>query len=286
METIKNHYLDIPEERKLRIFREEDERFYSFWEKMLDDKQSFYQQPLKRMSSDAWYSLGAFFTASKYGQHQASPAYIKRALELLNNVYLLANHSDQVVEFSVGHRQFSEVGNRSIAEGTMDAWLDEICLAMAARDWRCVELMTIMDESLVSIKTPFNVALVEFVSGVFSNSSALPELLQTVMEKSSPQYLESTRVPYVHSLFIPFVNVFVAIIDGDESHYQEALRDALEAHYQFYMNEDVRYSPKGNVSLKLTGLAALAYDKYGWTIPEAAYLPKWLVYGEHDLRSA
>ncbi|MFV8436909.1 immunity 49 family protein [Vibrio owensii] len=286
METIKNHYLDIPEERKLRIFREEDERFYSFWEKMLDDKQSFYQQPLKRMSSDAWYSLSAFFTASKYGQHQASPAYIKRALELLNNVYLLANHSDQVVEFSVGHRHFSEVGNRSVAEGTMDGWLDEICLAMAARDWRCVELMTIMDESLVRLKDPFDVALVEFVKGVFSNSSALPALLQTVMEKSSPQYLESTRVPYVHSLFIPFVNVFVAIIDGDESHYQKALRDALEAHYQFYMNEDVRYSPKGNVSLKLTGLAALAYDKYGWTIPETAYLPKWLVYGEHDLRSA
>ncbi|TOB98303.1 hypothetical protein CGJ96_08915 [Vibrio parahaemolyticus] len=273
MEPMKNHYLDIPEERKLRIFREEDERFYSFWEKMLDDKQSFYQQPLKRMSSDAWYSLDAFFTASEFGQHQASPAYIKRALELLNNVYLLANHSDQVVEFSVGHRHFSEVGNRSVAGGTMDAWLDEICLAMAARDWRCVELMTIMDESLVRLKDPFDVALVEFVNGVFGNSSALPELLQTVMEKSSPQYLESTRVPYVHSLFIPFVNVFVAIIDGDE------------AHYQFYMNEDVRYSPKGNVSLKLIGLAALAYDKYGRTIPETAYLPKWLVYGEQDLCS-
>ncbi|MBC8660682.1 immunity 49 family protein [Vibrio parahaemolyticus] len=285
MEPMKNHYLEIPEERKLRIFREEDECFYSFWEKMLDDKQSFYQQPLKRMSSDAWHSLHAFFTASKYGQHQASPAYIKRALELLNNVYLLANHSDQVVEFSVGHRHFSEVGNRSVAGGTMDAWLDEICLAMAARDWRCVELMTIMDESLVRLKDPFDVALVEFVNGVFGNSSALPELLQTVMEKSSPQYLESTRVPYVHSLFVPFVNVFVAIIDGDEAHYQQALRDALEAHYQFYMNEDVRYSPKGNVSLKLIGLAALAYDKYGWTIPETAYLPKWLVYGEHDLCS-
>ncbi|MFG6247240.1 immunity 49 family protein [Vibrio diabolicus] len=244
METIRNHYLDIPEERKLRIFREEDENFYSFWERMLDEKQFFYKQPLKRMKGDAWYSLDAFFTASEFGQHQASPAYIKRALELLNNVYLLANHSDQVVEFSVGHRHFSEVGNRSVAGGT-----------------------------------------IEFISGVFSNSSALPALLQTVMEKSSPQYLESTRVPYVHSLFIPFVNVFVAIIDGDESHYQEALRDALEAHYQFYMNEDVRYSPKGNVSLKLTGLAALAYDKYGWTIPEAAYLPKWLVYGEHDLCS-
>lgn len=237
------------------------------------------------MKGDAWDSLQAFFTASEFGQHQASPAYIKRALELLNNVYLLANHSDQVVEFSVGHRHFSEVGNRSVAGGTMDAWLDEICLAMAARDWRCVELMTIMDESLVRLKDPFDVALVEFVNGVFSNSSALPELLQTVMEKSSPQYLESTRVPYVHSLFIPFVNVFVAIIDGDEAHYQEALRDALEAHYQFYMNEDVRYSPKGNVSLKLIGLAALAYDKYGWTIPETAYLPKWLVYGEHDLCS-
>ncbi len=200
-------------------------------------------------------------------------------------MYLLANHSEQVVEFSVGHRHFSEVGNRSVAGGTMDAWLDEICLTMAARDWRCVELMTIMDESLVRLKDPFDVALVEFVNGVFSNSSALPELLQTVMEKSSPQYLESTRVPYVHSLFIPFVNVFVAIIDGDEAHYQQALRDALEAHYQFYMNEDVRYSPKGNVSLKLIGLAALAYDKYGWTIPETAYLPKWLVYGEHDLCS-
>ena len=47
MEPIKNHYLDIPEERKLRIFREEDERFYSFWEKMLDDKQSFYQKSYK-----------------------------------------------------------------------------------------------------------------------------------------------------------------------------------------------------------------------------------------------
>ncbi|HBC3400791.1 immunity 49 family protein [Vibrio parahaemolyticus] len=283
MEPIKNHYLEIPEDRKLRIFREEDERFYSFWERMLDEKQSFYRQPLKRMKGDAWDSLEAFFTASEFEQHEASPVYIKRALELLNNVYLLANHSDQVVEFSVGHRHFSEVGNRSIAEGTMDAWLDEICLAMAARDWRCVELMTIMDESLVRLKDPFDIALVEFVNGVFSNSSALPELLQTVMEKSSPQYLESTRVPYVHSLFIPFVNVFVAIIDGDEAHYQEALRDALEAHYQFYMNEDVRYSPKGNVSLKLTGLAALAYDKYGWTIPETAYLPKWLVYGEQDL---
>lgn len=166
MEPMKNHYLDIPEERKLRIFREEDEDFYSFWERMLDEKQSFYKQPLKRMKGDAWDSLQAFFTASEFGQHQASPAYIKRALELLNNVYLLANHSDQVVEFSVGHRHFSEVGNRSVAGGTMDAWLDEICLAMAARDWRCVELMTIMDESLVRLKDPFDVALVEFVNGV------------------------------------------------------------------------------------------------------------------------
>ena len=41
METIRNHYLDIPEERKLRIFREEDENFYSFWERMLDEKQFF-----------------------------------------------------------------------------------------------------------------------------------------------------------------------------------------------------------------------------------------------------
>ncbi len=30
MEPMKNHYLEIPEERKLRIFREEDEDFYSF----------------------------------------------------------------------------------------------------------------------------------------------------------------------------------------------------------------------------------------------------------------
>ncbi|EML0288893.1 hypothetical protein V9654_004143, partial [Vibrio parahaemolyticus] len=81
MEPMKNHYLDIPEERKLRIFRKEDERFYTFWEKMLDEEQSFYQQPLKRMSGDAWQSLHAFFMASEFGQHQASPAYIKRALE-------------------------------------------------------------------------------------------------------------------------------------------------------------------------------------------------------------
>ncbi|MCV5746112.1 hypothetical protein OFN42_38490, partial [Escherichia coli] len=61
METIKNHYLDIPEERKLRIFREEDENFYSFWERMLDENQSFYKHPLKRMKGDAWDSLEAFF---------------------------------------------------------------------------------------------------------------------------------------------------------------------------------------------------------------------------------
>lgn len=61
MEPMKNHYLEIPEERKLRIFREEDERFYSFWERMLDEKQSFYKQPLKRMKGDAWDSLQAFF---------------------------------------------------------------------------------------------------------------------------------------------------------------------------------------------------------------------------------
>ncbi len=283
MELIKNHYLEIPEERKRRLFKEDDASFHSFWEEILDEKGQFYQLAGQRMKGDAWVSLEAFFTASEFEQHQASPVYVKRALELLNNVYLLANQSGQVVEFSIGHRHFSEVGNRSVAEGTMDAWLDEICLAMAARDWRCVELMTITDESLVQLKDPFDVALIEFVNGVFGNSLALPELLQNVMEKSSPQYLESTRVPYVHSLFIPFVNVFVAIIDGDEEHYQNALRDALEAHYQFHMQEDLRFAPDGNVSLKLIGLAALAYDKYRWTVPETAYLPKWLVYGEHDL---
>ena len=66
MEPIKNHYLDIPEERKLRIFREEDGDFYNFWEEMLDEEQSFYQQPLKRMSGDAWQSLHAFFMASEF----------------------------------------------------------------------------------------------------------------------------------------------------------------------------------------------------------------------------
>ena len=62
---MKNHYLDIPEQRKMRIFREEDERFYSFWEEVLDDKESLYQQPLKRMKGDAWHSLHSFFTADR-----------------------------------------------------------------------------------------------------------------------------------------------------------------------------------------------------------------------------
>lgn len=282
MKLIKNHYLDIPEERKLRLFKEDDARFHSFWGKMLDEEGSFYQHPSQRMKSDIRFSLEAFFMASEFNQHQASPVYIKRVLELLTNVYEIATQPGKMVEFTIGHRQFTEVGDRFIAECIMDDWLDEICLAIATRHWRCVEMMTIMDESLIRLKDPFNIALVEFVNGVLGNSAQLPKLLRDVMEKSSPQYLESTRVQYVHSLFIPFVNVFVAIIDGDEERYQNTLRDALEAHYQFHMQEELRFAPKGNVSLKLIGLAALAYDKYGWTIPDTAYLPKWLVYGEYD----
>ncbi|MDJ1497237.1 immunity 49 family protein [Cytophagaceae bacterium DM2B3-1] len=94
-------------------------------------------------------------------------------------------------------------------------------------------------------------------------------------------------VPYLEFLFLPLIDVYLAILEKKEAKFNESLYKALSQHKTFYESEDEykesrRGLPEGWVSLPLTAACVLAHQKGLKPEIESDYIPEWLIKAEFD----
>jgi|GEM_PF-7121427 len=93
-------------------------------------------------------------------------------------------------------------------------------------------------------------------------------------------------IPYLQSLFLPLVDIYLAAFLEQEDIFNQTLYDALVKHKAYYESEENGESrsslPQGWVSLPLTAACAIAHDRGMKREVESDYIPEWLVKGEFE----
>lgn len=93
---------------------------------------------------------------------------------------------------------------------------------------------------------------------------------------------ESTprSVKYIHAITLPYLRTLRYLEAKDEAGFAEALTNGLRGHKAFYSTKKYRQEFGGLVSLMLTGVAALAYDRGLRFDVQSDYMPQSWVTGE------
>ncbi|MBB1454340.1 immunity 49 family protein [Pseudoalteromonas sp. SG43-5] len=204
-------------------------------------------------------------------------------LDLLHAHYNLVSNPGQRHIFTLKEHVFRLEGRAEHRSIMVDNWLLQLSLALCLRDADAVELICRCEEDWLEYPDAFDFALLKFMRNIFVQDADQTVLLREVMEKSGPEHVDEFRAPYVNQLFLPYLDVWVAVLSNDAAHYQQAIHKAIELHYTFYNDPpEGAVTWTGDVALLISAVASLAYDKHGWQVPDTPYLPKWLIYKEFE----
>lgn len=275
-----DHYKLVNLQNAFQIYLE---RYEDKWFRYLEKEPSFYEAPQVRLSRDAMDCIRVSFTAQKAEKGLEGVPIMRFGLDLLHAHYNLVSNPGQRHIFTLKDHVFRLEGRAEHREIMVDNWLLQLSLALCLRDADAVELICRCEEDWLEYPDAFDFALLKFVRNIFIQDADQTVLLREVMEKSGPEHVDEFRAPYVNKLFLPYLDVWVALLSNDEAHYKRAIHTAIELHYKFYNDPpEGAVTWKGDVALLISAVASLAYDKHGWQVHDTPYLPKWLIYKEFE----
>ena len=275
-----DHYKLVNLQNAFQIYLE---RYEDKWFRYLEKEPSFYESPQARLSRDAMDCIWVSFTAQKAEKGLEGVPIMRFGLDLLHAHYNLVSNSGLRHIFTLKEHVFRLEGRAEHRSIMVDDWLLQLSLALCLRDADAVELICRCEEDWLEYPDAFDFALLKFVRNIFVQDADQTVLLREVMEKSGPEHVDEFRAPYVNQLFLPYLDVWVAVLSNDAAHYQRAIHKAIELHYTFYNDPpEGAVTWVGDVALLISAVASLAYDKHGWQVPDTPYLPKWLIYKEFE----
>ncbi|TMO72192.1 hypothetical protein CWC17_14765 [Pseudoalteromonas sp. S3785] len=253
------------------------------WQRYLELEPKIYEKPQARLGLDAMDCINLSFQAQLAQKGLEGVPIMRFGLDLLHAHYNLVSNPGQRHIFTLKDHVFRLEGCAEHREIMVDNWLLQLSLALCLRDADATELICRCEADWLEFKEPFNVAMFNFVRNIFVQETDQTKLLREVMEKSGPEHVDEFRAPYVNKLFLPYLDVWVALLSNDEAHYKRAIHTAIELHYKFYIDPpEGAVTWEGDVALLISAVASLAYDKHGWQVPDTPYLPKWLIYKEFE----
>ncbi len=253
------------------------------WQRYLELEPAIYEEPQARLNSDAMDCISLSFHAQNAEKGLEGASIMRFGLDLLHAHYNLVSNPGQRHIFTLKDHVFCLEGHSEHRLIMVDDWLLQLSLALCLRDADATELICRCEESWLEYPDALDFALLNFVRNIFVQDADQTVLLREVMEKSGPEHVDEFRAPYVNMLFLPYLDVWVALLSNDEAHYKRAIYKAIELHYTFYNDPpEGAVTWTGDVALLISAVASLAYDKHGWQVPDTPYLPKWLIYKEFE----
>ncbi|MDW6004676.1 immunity 49 family protein [Vibrio mangrovi] len=284
---------------------DEDER-----NELLEDISKFHQLSYEYIESKPLsVSIGGYEDAFSFlgkmnymnWDKQQTIWMLQEAWELLEVHYQIALHPGEQVMCQYAGLLFEAEGKITRASNSLWSWIDAMSIAMILRQSDLLNVLLAFDESFLDIDDGaqcadpthrFEKALLALYKGLFTPKADIATLLRDVAEKSAPEYIgDKYAQNFVYGFYLPLIPLIEAMYRSDrETAYPKALLRALEAHKnqanfeaseEEYFVSDHKWDSKTWVSLPITGLAALAYQR--WKLEpnvETKYLPQWWVTGE------
>jgi hypothetical protein len=178
-------------------------------------------------------------------------------------------------------------------------WFDAFCLNLICRRHRALQrLARTPDSSLWGSTTRepkcrLHMAHAIQAAWLDMEGRKVGELLVQAMEATDPSLLRPNEVDVVLHFDVLEIQLLVHLFQRDQTKFEQCLIEALLMHRKYWSGkddegDDLGAHPDSWLSLKLTGLAAAAWDAGMRFDIDSEYLPMRLVEGEflNDLPSA
>ncbi|KZN60848.1 immunity 49 family protein [Pseudoalteromonas luteoviolacea] len=259
--------------------------YVRFWQSMFDESKKLEYtrgEPKGRLAGDFADPCLDLIVKNNLVRQEPTELVLTAArdgLDLLCAHYHLAMQPDELHIYSIREGVFRSVGDSRLGAATMQTWLTHVCMTLAFRDFDALGLMCEFGAPQLNMAGAkpdrFDFALVELVKGAFRSGADLPKLVEALTLAAAPDNIEPPRRRYVYNLYLPFADTLIAILNGDQAHYERAFTAGIEAHYDHYNVEEPELNH--GMAFFLTAAASLANDQHGWACPETPYVPQWIV---------
>ncbi|MGY0218937.1 immunity 49 family protein [Endozoicomonadaceae bacterium StTr2] len=236
----------------------------------------------------------AFQSAVKLGKprHECL-RFLSIGLETRVATFRLCMSPGEWVEYEVDGKQYRKKGESTSSYVDVGVWLAAYYSALILRSNKAIHDLVRVPEGIVENSDwgvdAFSLANFCLFKGLFDSSANLQQLSEDLTGAVQPEEVTLEREGIVFDILVPTALMIGHIFGGSEEKYQQALSKAVELHRKYYTSSQNHISsPGGWLSLRLTAMAALAYEHKGY-LPsythdfERDYVPEWLVRGEFVL---
>ncbi|GAA3562632.1 immunity 49 family protein [Marinobacter xestospongiae] len=199
---------------------------------------------------------------------------------------LMADGQPLTMRFRRGDLEM--VGKGSSSDKGVKNWCRAFWLALINRD---TDGLAILDQVGLDIfldnnggpDTAFKLTLSNFYKALAKAEPNLTGKLQATLETLETEGCRAYDVQYEGQILLPSLAVLAAVLNEEgEARYNELLQSALEQHQAFWMAWSANDPHSdGLLSLPLTAMASVAYDRAGYRVAEASdFVPNWMVEGQ------
>ncbi len=214
-------------------------------------------------------------------------------LQTTANFYLMAQTDKDSIKISVDDIYVSVPISGYEDYIGIHSWLDGYMYALAGRENNVIELLSSCSESEIrkgdSAADQFFYSYIEFLKHLESHEAE--KILNKVFKDCEEVKIASREI--IDSLIVPQLELWRNILHGDAPAFNQNLEKAVQKHYDFWKQRKSDLikgsyrcnSINGLIAMRLTGIAAYAYDKKINVTYHSDYLPRFMIEGEQKLNA-
>lgn len=216
--------------------------------------------------------------AAEHLQHSALFAHIHFAATV---------KAGQPLSFTFKGKELAITGRKWVPNTMVGDWHLALCKAITLRNKKAIDDLCLYESRDythdLAEDLPIEFAYCDFIKGLYNPKADLKALLAEYMHYSGPEFVPERRQPYIYYIWLPFVEMLLAVLANDETRYQQAFQQALEGNQKRFAVKNKQHIAQGWLPMHICAAAALAYDQCGFKLPTTSpYIPEWLVYGEFE----
>ncbi len=214
--------------------------------------------------------------------------YLKLAHQFCQAHFRLALNPDVDLLLTLDGEQIPATGKNTLDYMSVNEWHRAFCMALVMRDnealigtlcrFKAEDHINPQEEDL-----PIDYPYCAFLQGLFNPEAGLQGLLQEIGKLSAPEYMPQRRQSYIYNIWLPFIELILAVLARDEARYHQAIEKALLSNHSHFSQEQKKDIAEGWLPMHICAAAVMAYDQCGFKLPfSSPYLPQWLIYGDFD----
>lgn len=144
-------------------------------------------------------------------------------------------------------------------------------------------LFSIKDRDLFNWADPAEKMFIDILARFLKyNDINMQEAIQAYVNASEFDKVSPESYDHIAHIQLPTLDVMLKVFGGaDQDSYRQVMHKAALAHNKFWKQKRLQGIPSGDISLPLSALARIAYQRFGYTLGfECDYIPEYFYQSE------